>query len=531
MAALVDTILTRYSNDVSFTALLTTLGVGGNERAQFTTDGFTSMSLLVKHFSYDIGSFKSHLQTLNKTFANAVIARRMYFNPICTNRLIGVLYYFTQAINTFHTIPDISSIDQDVADELGSQYLSSLRKHDLTEEGGLVKLPPLTGSANWRAFKEKLLLKLSTMKSTRGITLEYIADATIRPMTRGNATKILVDKIDVYDEGYIRSHATHFGSYFKEDDANAAIMLKKALLNTSAYNHITQAITNKSGKQAINSLRNYYEGEDFIERNIEQAFSSLNNTFYKGEHKNFNFEKFVAVHLEAHRLLNEAEYNNGAGMDNATKIQHLKSGIKLDAGLEHAMTTARTNKLAQGDFQGYVSFMAAEIDIKTQRLKQLSSSRSRMISGLQGGFRGRGRGSARGGRGGRGRNYNSNNSNLGPVLKATVDGKTVESKRYTYQEFNQFNQNQRNKIMELHKQRKRDAAQKPDTNSDNMTIKSVITESISDAIVAGVRQATLNNDDEISEMGDSQTTKRKAESGSVGTFIQNRRQKTSNSGT
>ena len=183
MAAPVDTILTRYSNDVSFTALLTTLGVGTNERDQFTTDGFTNMSLLVKHFSYDVGSFKSHLQILNKTFANAVTARRMYFNPICTNRLLGVLYYFTQAINTFHTIPDISSIDQDMADDLGSQYLSSLRKHYVTEEGGLVKLPSLTGSSNWRAFKDKLLLKLSTMKSTRGITLECIVNATIRSLT------------------------------------------------------------------------------------------------------------------------------------------------------------------------------------------------------------------------------------------------------------------------------------------------------------------------------------------------------------
>ena len=105
------------------------------------------------------------------------------------------------------------------------------------------------------------------------------------------------------------------------------------------------------------------------------------------------------------------------------------------------MTTVRTNKLAQGNVQGYVSFMAAEIDVKTQRLKQLSSSRSRMIAGLQGGFRGGGRGGGRGGRGGRGRISYSNTSNLGPVLKATVDGKTIESRRYTYQEFNQFNQN------------------------------------------------------------------------------------------
>ena len=156
-----------------------------------------------------------------------------------------------------------------------------------------------------------------------------------------------------------------------------------------------------------------------------------------------------------------------------------------------------------------------------------------MISGLQGGFRGGGRGGGRGGRSGRGRDSHSNTSNLGPVLKATVDGKTVESRRYSYQEFDKFNQNQRNKIMELHKQRRRNAAQKSDTRSNPMSIKSVnqITDSISDAIVAGVKQATLHNDDDVSEMDDSQTTKRKAESGSVGTFIQNRRQKTSNSGT
>ena len=53
-------------------------------------------------------------------------------------------------------------------------------------------------------------------------------------------------------------------------------MLNKVLLNTSAYNNITHAITNKSDKQEINSLRNYYKGEDFIEGNIEQAFPALN---------------------------------------------------------------------------------------------------------------------------------------------------------------------------------------------------------------------------------------------------------------
>ena len=48
----------------------------------------------------------------------------------------------------------------------------------------------------------------------------------------------------------------------------------------------------------------------------------LNNTFYKGETKAFSFEKYVAKHLEAHRLLFEVRYNSGNVMENAMKIQH-----------------------------------------------------------------------------------------------------------------------------------------------------------------------------------------------------------------
>ena len=88
-------------------------------------------------------------------------------------------------------------------------------------------------------------------------------------------------------------------------------------------------------------------------------------------------------------------------------------------------------------------------------------------------------------------------------------------------------------MMDLHKQRKRNADQKSDTHSDSVSTKSVnqITESISKVIVAEVKQAALNKYDDFSDMEDSQTMKRKAESGSVGTFIQNCCQRTSNAGT
>ena len=64
-----------------------------------------------------------------------------------------------------------------------------------------------------------------------------------------------------------------------------------------------------------------------------------------------------------------------------------------------------------------------------------------------------------------------------------------------------------------------------------MSVKSVsfITDIISEAIVAGVKQARKTYDDDtVSEMGESHNSKRKADSGSVGSFMKNRRNNTSN---
>ena len=47
----------------------------------------------------------------------------------------------------------------------------------------------------------------------------------------------------------------------------------------------------------------------------------------------------MAIYLEAYHLLYKAKYNNENGMDDTAKFQYLKYGIRLNAGLKHAMTT------------------------------------------------------------------------------------------------------------------------------------------------------------------------------------------------
>ena len=116
------TITARYSEDASFELLLTRLSLGPNEINRIQNNGFRDMSLLVEHFAYDVKGFKDHLTSLNKSFASATAARRVYFNPIMMNRLLGILHYVDQAVHTYHTIPDIDALDADLANQFGKQY-------------------------------------------------------------------------------------------------------------------------------------------------------------------------------------------------------------------------------------------------------------------------------------------------------------------------------------------------------------------------------------------------------------------------
>ena len=207
------------------------------------------------------------------------------------NRLLGVLYYFRHAYHTYHTILDIDRVDDDHDDFHGKLYFTSLCTKLDDEEAVLIKIPELTGANNCRYFKEKLVLKLSTIIGTREIPLDYVIDDTARTPTRANANKVEVETVDFPDEELTQTMATHFGLHFKDDSKRVLKILKKLFLNKPAYNHIATTCESKNEQKAYFDLTNYYKGEDCVKRNVVSAFEVLNNIFYKGETKAFSFEK------------------------------------------------------------------------------------------------------------------------------------------------------------------------------------------------------------------------------------------------
>ena len=516
------TITDRFRSDAHFEQMLTTIGLAAAERNRFVRDGFTNMEVMSLQYKLNVKGFKSYIENLNKTFAaTSVVNMRVYFNPIKMKKIIGVVHYYDQALNAYHSIPDIDNITSDLAMDYGIAYEMLLSSQSSKEKEGdqVVKLPKLE-SKTWTDWNDKLLLKLQGVKAKNGFTLEYLVDKTDRPVTRANATKIEVDGIDIDDAVIFNQSAVHFGPAFKVDNDKLIDILKKNLINTPGYNQISSFINTKNGRGAYFALVASNEGEDFTERTIETAFAKLNSVFYRGETRVFGWEKYVNIHTEAHRLLKQALYANGAGMDEDTKIQHLKNNIKADAGLESSLSTARSNRRNYPTFQSFVNFMTAEVEHKTIRKKQLGDFKGRHISGYEKNTRGRG-GRGRRGRGGRGGHGSYNRG--GKPKTAWVDGKQVEGRHYTSDDFGALTTKQRSKVIELRK-----SGNDPSTRGgeklastiaalrDDITV-------MNQAIVAGVARASEENEGKDDDASTISSGKRKASSGSVGNFIANRR--------
>ena len=140
------TITDRFRSDAHFMQMMTRIGLAAAERNRFIRDGFTNMEVMSLQYKLNVKGFKSYIENLNKTFAAATaVNMRVYFNPIKMKKIIGVVHFYDQALNAYHSIPDIDNITADLAMDYGTAYemlLSSESEKDKEDEQ-VVKLPKL----------------------------------------------------------------------------------------------------------------------------------------------------------------------------------------------------------------------------------------------------------------------------------------------------------------------------------------------------------------------------------------------------
>ena len=512
-------ITARYSDQMAFLCLLENLGCGPKERFRMLHDGFNSMQSLVVHYGDDVDGFRKHLTTSNKNWISHAQERmRAFFNPVTISKLVGALYYFHTTVQLFHRIPDITLVTSEQASIYGNMF-NARKGTEADDEPEKVAVPAFQDAKGWMSFKENFILLLGLTKGTRGIPLDYIVDNTARTATRINNIRTEVDYIDLSEDNVFKEQAVHFGESFKQDNKTVWNKLHTLLVDKPGYNHINPFATSKNGRNAWNTLITFYEGEDFQQRLRETAFLKLQTTFYRGETNRFNFEKYVNIHMECHKMLQDAQFNGGMGLDYESKITYFRNGIKSDAGLEIAISNSRSNTRLN-TFDSLVSFFTAEVQHNSLRRKQLKSAIDKKVSGL-------GHEKRKDKRKGPGTGRNKN------TLSEVIDGTKVEGRWYSPDEFNKMTSKQRLAVIKL--KRRSAGGDNPTNNGPNVSSMrkgfqdDMVT--LGNAIISGISHANNDNatDDNLTtttaSSSSTNSTRQSAESGSIGKIFRNRDKK------
>lgn len=507
----------KYQDDRQFTDLLRRIGVTNACIAQLTNDDFDTMETVVQQYKGNIKSFETYLKTVNKTMHNATNPVR--FSPVVMDRLLAVIHYLIQSVQCFHKLPDMALIDRQMAGNLMEPFriYKQFRTEDADEEV-LISLPDLKGHENWITYRDKFLSNLDNTAGSNGTPLLYIVDQTPRAVSRANQPLIDTPTVDLDSWDTYSQDMVHFGIHYKKDNSKVWQLLKKSLLGTQPYHHIDHCAGNENGRRAWESLRSYYEGEDYVNKTIQECLTRVRTMYYRGETPRFNFEKFIDKQKECYKRLRDVGYNNGLGVDDASKCSNLKQMILPDAQLETALSMARTQGLFNGMFDSLIHFLKAEVDELTLRRSQLRANRSQRISAVGNSPNNNNRNNrGRGGRGGRrnGRQGQRINRNR-PHLTRFVDGRQIHSGNYSPDEYRRLTPSQREAVKALRQQ-----ARQQDNQSRTPDRR---------AVVSGVTIAAeepSNNSGQSNQSARTTTTSGvssiTAPSGGVGSYLGNRR--------
>lgn len=146
------------------------------------------------------------------------------------------------------------------------------------------------------------------------------------------------------------------GPDYMRDNAWVFAVIKQLVLEGPGRSYIIAFDKVSNGHAAWLALINHFEGDSYRNRNVEDAYSSLECIHYEGECKGFNFEKFVEKHNEA--FLELSQY--GEPVLETKKVRDFLSRINAPE-LAAAKQQVRATPTLLADFQEAANFIALSV--------------------------------------------------------------------------------------------------------------------------------------------------------------------------
>ena len=526
------TITEAYNSPMALQRFLAVNGLGISETNHLMNrEGIVSFSRLITLFPVT-KEFEKFIMDVNKTFGGSSLPNRIYFNISARKSLVSVHFYITRCL-LINQIPDVRLLD--ITSCIAYMENNLKLNSDTDDSESKIKLPEFKQAENWISFRDKFVELLACTKGSTGLSLQYV----IRLEDNNQDTYVEASNPDLTDESIFDTSMILRGSHFKEDNRAVYNVLSKHLLGTHGQNYLEEFKARRDGRSAWLALRSHYEGDSYVDLYRKKAYDKLQKTFYHGERPKFDFEKYIHVHLTAHRWLEDINQP----LIESTKIHFFLAGIQANSGLSTALEILSSNPNLKDNLSAIINYLSESV----QKRKSSTDTPQRYNRNVSSSMRGRGRGRnprqfgrgggryggrrqnnrGRGGRSNRGRSSNSYNDRSN---NRHVDGRWISGRYYSDEEFSNMTPAQRSAAIEIREQ-SNNTSNNNCQQYDDRTIASLgstIATSIQEAMTRGVAQASIEevdyqNNDSHNNQSDTSSQKRKSDNtSSAGTQFMKR---------
>ena len=210
---------------------------------------------------------------------------------------------------------------------------------------------------------------------------------------------------------------------------------------SSWWTHVKK-IKDKNGRHVWRILHAALLGGDRIVASSSAIVTKLQSFRYEGDRKNFNFDKYVTLHVEQHNLYSDLTEYGVKPLDESLKILWFLDGIKC-VSLDAVKASIFTNKDKYSQFD---SVKDAYVDFKRTMTPTLDP-KSRQVA-IVGTGRGGGGRSRQTGRGGGPRTNDSQKKGL--IAQSEIDKQThITDKEYSPDEYNRLTPAEKAKLWQL----------------------------------------------------------------------------------
>ncbi len=149
---------------------------------------------------------------------------------------------------------------------------------------------------------------------------------------------------------------------------------------SSWWTHVKK-VKSKNGRQVWRILHAALLGGDRITATSRAIVTKLQSFKYEGDRKNFNFDKYVTLHVEQHNQHSDLTEYSVKALDESLKIYWFQDGIKCTT-LDAVKAAINTNKEKYSKFDSvkdtYVDFkrtMSPTLDPRTRQVAAVSTGR------------------------------------------------------------------------------------------------------------------------------------------------------------